>query len=260
LSDSVSIAGDSASTLRVSLNEGSSVFAAQRSVISEATNRGAVVTEGAIVGANVAYIDSVTGEVLEVSPTFGTGEGDALFLANAQSSAIVAGTLCAAVGDTLAIALSADESAAMGMLDGSLVTVVEVVSANEPRAHGAHRLLPSGFPAVAINDQGQPGVVLPPQQAPSEVRSALRIEGTGDIVAADQSVIGNVLTVSWSGAELKNTWPQGPQSFGTEEQAVQAGASFRSQLTGYPVGSQVVVIEPGDGGATVSVVDILAVA
>ncbi len=259
LSDSVSISGDSADSLEVTLREGSTALNAQRSIVNPASDRTSLVTEGSIVGANIAYVDSASGELLEVSPTFGTDTGDALFLATAQHSGIVAGTLCAAVGDTVAVALSAEESAAMGIRDGSLVAVVEIVSVNEPRATGAHRLLPSGFPAVTTNADGQPGIVLPPQQAPKSVRSAVRIEGTGPRVQADQAVIGNVLSVSWTGAELKNTWPLGPQSFGTEEQAEQADASFRAELTGYPVGSQVVVIEPGDGGATVSVVDILAV-
>ena len=50
-----------------------------------------------------------------------------------------------------------------------------------------------------------------------------------------------------------------PEGFGNEETSVQTGATFREALTGYPVGSQVVVIEPGDGQPRVSVVDILAV-
>ena len=57
----------------------------------------------------------------------------------------------------------------------------------------------------------------------------------------------------------RNTWESLPEGFGNEETSVQTGATFREALTGYPVGSQVVVIEPGDGQPRVSVVDILAV-
>lgn len=259
LSDTVRVSGDSADSLRVSLGEGIEVLNAQRSIVAPAEKREALVLPGSIVSANLAYVDSTTGEVLEVTPGFGSGKGDSLFLADEAAGTIVAGTLCTAVGDTVAIALSAEESATMGV-DGSLVVVAEIEGVSGSRASGKSQALPSGFPAVATDDTGRPGIVLPPQEAPSETQVAVRIEGDGEEVTAEHTVIGQVLTVGWDGTEERNSWTTGPLSFGTEADMAQSGVTFRAELNGYPVGSQLVVIENGDGSPRVSVIDILAVA
>ncbi len=270
LSDSVRVSGDSADTLKVSLREGATALNAQRTVLpaaesslsNAASTAGgdatAIVTEGSIFAANLAYLDSATGELLEVSAGFGSGKGDSLFLADPSMGTIVEGTLCVAAGETVAIALSAEESATMGVA-GSLVVIAEITEVYGSRASGKGRSLPSGFPAVTTDETGRPGVVLPPQEAPAETRSAARIEGDGTTVTADHTVIGQVLTVDWGGSETKNTWTSGPVSFGSETDMAESGVTFRAELTGYPVGSQIVVIESGDT-PRVSVIDILAVA
>lgn len=257
LSDSVRVAGDSAETLKVSVADGITAANSQRSIVTASPEGGEVVEVGSIVAANLAYVDSATGELLEVSPGFGTGKGDSLFLADPESGSIVAGTLCATAGDTVAIALSVEESATMG-IEGSLVVVAEITDASSSRASGKTRALPTGFPAVTTNESGQPGIVLPPQAAPTQAKSAVRIEGSGEVVTAESTVIGNVLTVSWDGMIETNSWEQMPQNFGSEADMAQSQMTFRAALTGFKVGSQVVVIEPGDGSPRVSVIDILA--
>lgn len=261
LSSSVAVTGESPDTLRVQLNGDVPALNSQRSVLQAGDPADAelVVGEGFIVGANLAYVDASTGEVLDVSPGFGSGKASDLFLASAEGSSLVAATLCARPGDTLAIALSPQESAGMGV-ENSLVVIAEIVSAYEGRVEGKSRSLPFGFPAVTNDETGRPGIVLPPQAPPSETRSALRVEGDGPRVEAGDTVIGQILAVDWGGSVLNNSWEQSPQSFGTEDQIGQSGATFRAALTGMPIGSQLVVIEPGNGVPTVSVIDILAVA
>lgn len=255
LSDSVRVLGDSADTLKIDLSLGGDALNTQRSVLTAGEQSGEVVEQGSIVAANLAFVDSSSGEVLQVSPGFGGGKGESLFLAEPEVGSIVAATICAQVGDTVAVALSNEESAAMGM-QVPLVVIAEIRGAYDTHAEGRVRALPAGFPAVTTDHTGQPGIVLPPQEAPSETRTAVRIEGSGEKVSADQRIVGQVLTVGWAGEENKNTWAQGPEAFGTEgEPAV----SFREQLTGHQVGSQVVVIEVGEDVPQVSVVDILAV-
>lgn len=63
--------------------------------------------------ANLAYVDAVTGEVLQVAPTFGTSEG-VPYLADPQAGPVFDAVLCAAVGDTAAVVVSEQDSAAMG--------------------------------------------------------------------------------------------------------------------------------------------------
>ncbi len=263
LTDSVRVSGDSADSLKVTSSEGAEALTAQRSIVSSSDSAAApadreVVEPGSIFEANLAYVNATTGETLQVSPGFGTDAGQ-LFLADPEAGTIFAGALCSAVGDTVAIALSPEESASMGV-DGQLLVIAEVLSVSKSRATGTSHALPTGFPAVTNDDTGRPGLVLPPQQAPGTLKSALRIEGTGEKVTAEQNVIGQVLTVGWDGKQITNSWDEGPQGFGSEADIEQSGNTFRKALTGYPVGSQVVVIEPGDGDPRVSVIDILAVA
>lgn len=261
LTDGVTVSGSTAADLSIQVPKSSGSMNAHRSVIASADGAAGevdVVTAGSLLEANLAFVNAETGEILDVTPTFGSGRGQ-LLLASADQGPVVGGLLCAAVGDTVVTELSPQDSMAMGV-DGQLVVVAEINAVYPSRAEGKMRALTTGFPAVTNDETGRPGMVLPPQQAPTKAKSALRIEGAGEKVAASDNVIGNVLTVSWEGQSVRNTWDELPSAFGAEGDEAQTGASFRSQLTGYPVGSQVVVIEPtGDGTARVSVVDILAV-
>jgi len=112
---------------------------------------------------------------------------------------------------------------------------------------------------VTADESGRPGIVLPPQRAPKKVRVAERITGQGEDVTAKDSVIGQVLTVSWEGNIVGNTWDQGMVGFGTED-GPNPNYAFRELLTGHPVGSQLVILDPNDGSPVVHVVDILAAA
>ncbi|WP_244303340.1 hypothetical protein [Leucobacter coleopterorum] len=58
---------------------------------------------------------------------------------------------------------------------------------------------------------------------------------------------------------LSDTWTDGLKALGNEDQIAQSGNTFRTELTGKTVGSQVVVIENTGGEARVLVVDILGV-
>lgn len=260
LSESVRLSGETADDLSAKMSDGLSVVNSQRSVIVPAEQSGPVATEGSIVSANFAYFEAATGELLQVDPSFGTDEGAALFVAKTGSSPVIAGMLCAIPGQTIALAMSPAESANMGVVGGPLVIVGEVLDVFGDRASGSLRALPSGFPAVTTDHTGRPGIVLPPQGAPSEVKTAVRIKGDGAKVTAENIVIGQALTVGWDGSVISNTWTSGPENLSSEANAEKDGKSYRAQLTGQTVGSQIIVIEPNDGNPRVSVIDILAVA
>ncbi|MGK0716440.1 peptidylprolyl isomerase [Leucobacter sp. W1153] len=261
LSESVTVGSLAGGEPDVSIDSGAEIVNAQRSVIDAASDRDVVAAEGTIVAANLAYFDSSSGEMLEASPSFGSGTAGELFLASAEGGPVLQGVLCSAPGDLVAIALPADLSAGAVTTPGaSLVVLAEIVEVSPGSATGALTPLPSGFPAVVTDEAGRVGMVLPPQEAPANTKSGARIVGEGPEVQPDSMIIGNVLTVGWDGQQLKNTWEVSPENLGSEEQIEQSGATFRAELTGYPVGSQVVVIEPGEGSPRVSVIDILAIA
>lgn len=266
LSDNVVVLGEFGQAPQVSVPKDAEIVSTQRTVVGEATDRGVIASEQSLVGVNMAFFDGASGEQLYQSPGFAAPDQAPEFLmvsedmANPLSEAV----RCAAVGDRVVLALSPEEGAQLaGQLGGkpgsAVVGVIDVATASPLAAKGAVRGLPQGYPAVVTDETGQPGVVLPPRAAPAGTSSATRIAGEGVEVAADSNVIGQVLSVGWDGQITQNTWTEGLAALGTEDQIAQSGNTFRAELTGKTVGSQVVVVENVDGAARVVVVDILGV-
>lgn len=245
------------------------ILNAQRTVLEHGHASGYVAQAGDVVTANVSTYDAVTGQLLNErlnAPHLALPE-EAIdqtveVLQSADSAQLTfdyllaTALVCAVPGDTIVLAMTPVQSMSSQMSMNAVVSVIEVLSTESARANGDAHSLPNGFPAVTNDENGRPGIVLPPQAAPSELRTALRIEGNGAEVTAEESVIGNVLTVGWDGNLVANTWAEGMPGFGTEESPNPA-YTFRDALTGYPVGSQVVILDPNDGDPVVHVVDIV---
>ncbi|MBO1902547.1 hypothetical protein J4H92_11375 [Leucobacter weissii] len=246
------------------------ILNAQRSLIVEAQERSDTAAPGGIVVADVTLFDAVTGQVLDeregaphlALPEDLIGEASAALSSSDSNSIgadflIAAALLCTAPGDSVAVAMTPQQAQASQLGSDAIAAVIAVRSVFRTQAEGSERALPNGFPAIAVNDAGRPGVVLPPASGPSEARVAPRVLGTGEEITAESMAIGQALTVDWSGEVVQNTWESGLVAFGTEAEA-NPTFPFREQLTGYPVGSQVVILDPGEGEPVVHVVDILA--
>lgn len=256
---SVKLHANEQGTLSISASQ-DAVAEAQRSYVQRAQDRTVLSQAGSLVTVNFAAFDSLTGELLSATPTFGTDSAGEMVVLNQPENPLTQGLECAAPGDTVSMVLPAAVSAIpLSAPDASLVVLAEVVEVRSAAAEGATRSLPSGFPAVVTDVTGRPGVVLPPQDAPNDDVAAVRIEGSGAPVTADNQVFGQVLTVGWDGQVQQTTWDGIPENFGSETQSAAGGAGFRAHLTGVPVGSQVVVITTEDGAPSVSVIDVLAV-
>lgn len=263
LSDGVTVLGQAGEAPQVSIPEDVRIETSQRTVVSETEDAHAArVADGTLVGLTMNFYDASSGKQI-----YSTDQDPAYMVVSKESETpITNAVLCAAVGDRVVLALSPDDSAPLAMQLGgtagaSIVGVLDVDSAAPLRARGPERGLPSGFPAVVTNDEGRPGIVLPPTAAPKGTESAVRIAGDGAEVKAGSSVVAQVLTVDWDGRIAdSSTWDSTPVMMGDEKSAPQSGYAFRAELTGKKVGSQVVIIENADGGAKVHVVDILGVA
>lgn len=269
LSDGVTVAGGS-----VEVHGPTDIVNAQRTVIAGAdgAERGAAAEPGGIVTADVTIVDAVSGDELdrrEQAPHLAMPEsvlpdlrkalkGEEADSLNADYL-IATALICARPGDTLVVGMTPMQAAASQLGMNAAVAVIDVLATYPARAEGAVRGLPSGFPAVATDETGRPGVVLPPQAAPSDLRVAPRILGDGEEVTAESSVIGQALTVGWDGNVVANTWESGVTGFGTVE-GPNPEFGFREALDGYPVGSQLVILDPNDGDPVVHVVDIIAAA
>jgi len=268
LSDSVTVLGGFGEAPQISAPEQVEILASQRTVVHEAEDRSGAAGEGTLVGVNMAFFDSDSGEQLYESPGFAEAGQSPEFLLVSEDAAnpLSEAVRCTVPGDRVVLALSPEESMQFGMQLGSvavtpIIGVIDTVTTSPLSASGPVRGLPSGYPAVVTNDEGRPGVVLPPRPAPAGTDSAVRITGSGDAIAADDNVIAQVLSVGWDGVEQLNTWDTGLIAAGTEEQpSDRLSSAVRAELTGASVGSQVVVIEnEQDGQARVLVVDIVGV-
>lgn len=267
LSDAVSVTTAFGEAPRISAPEGAEILVSQRTVVESAEQRSGAADEGTLVGVNMAFFDADSGEQLYESPGFAdAAQSPELLLVSADApNPLSEAVRCTVPGDRVVLALSPEESAQFAMQLGGagttpIVGVIDTVSTSPLAASGPVRGLPSGYPAVVTNDEGRPGVVLPPRPAPAGTQSAVRIAGGGEEVAPDDNVIAQVLSVGWNGEERTNTWESGLMALGTEEQIAQSGHAFRTELTGKTVGSQVVIIDHEQGEeAQVVVVDIVGV-
>lgn len=249
----------------VQVPEDTKISYSERQVISHTGSDTAVARTGDLASINFMVINGDTGEEVDAT-TFSVSKGAAPVIVTKDFafSGLYKGLLCSSPGDRLLLAITPEDGLGeaagteWGLSpDTSLIMVIDVVSVGQPKANGSARQLPNGFPNIVTTDSGQVGIVLPPTTPPTEVRFAERIVGDGAMVAAEDVVIGQALSVDWATKSvLSSTWQQGtPTSFGSQAQ----GTEVRGFLTGQTIGSQVVIIAPSPTGATVTVVDILGV-
>lgn len=275
LSNGVVVLGSFGEAPQVDVPDGIEIVTSQATVLPSAEEpaRDAVPAGSeTLASVNMAIFDAETGAELYASPAFaGVGGPEFLVLTDEAVSPLSEAIRCALPGERVVLGLAPADagmlSTQLGGTDGaSLVGVIDVVSvaplsAAERPGASAPRGLPARFPAVVTDETGRPGIVLPPNAAPSGTTVAVRIAGTEAEVEAEDSVVAHVLEVDWQGNEIANSWNTGPMGLGTEEQISQSGYAYRAALTGQRVGSQVVIIEnTGDTVPTVRVVDILGVA
>lgn len=266
VSDNTVVLGKFGTAPQVDVPKDMDVAVSQRTIVEDGPAGGTVATGNTVLTWNYAFYDQASGEQVTATPGFGTNDSATFLIMPEQATDSISESLrCTAPGDRVVVALNPGESASIAQSlqlseapEKSLVGVFDVVAVSENRAEGTRQGLPSGFPAVVTNEEGVPGVVLPPRTAPVGLTSAVRLQGSGDQVTADDRVFVQLLSVDWSGTVTGSTWDTGsPQLLGSETEAKDQGMNFRAELTGVPVGSQVVVTEGGEN-ARVYVIDVLA--
>jgi peptidylprolyl isomerase len=121
----------------------------------------------------------------------------------------------------------------------------------------------SGLPAITLAPNGQPGFTFPDGSGPTEERVALLKRGSGATLEAGQTAVVHYTAVDWgASAVATSTWtamvPAKVALDGTDATQFTFAGVVKDALVGVPVGSQVLVVVPGDQ-AVVYVVDILGV-
>ncbi|MBN9210993.1 MAG: hypothetical protein BGO45_08470 [Microbacterium sp. 71-36] len=170
----------------------------------------------------------------------------------AQSIPAIAPLLhCVSEGSRVAVAipgsdLGAQGAQALGVNEGDgAVFVFDVRKVFLPAADGADQFnADSGMPSVTRAPDGQPGVVIPAGNAPTEARSQTIKKGTGEEVTADSSVVIHLQGIAWGASTtFASTWDNGAPGQATVSKLPPALASA---LEGQTVGSQVLVVVPAD--------------
>lgn len=267
LSDGTTVLGSFGEAPQISAPKSVKILTSQRSVVETGDSDGYVAGEQSLVGVNMAFFDAASGDSLYASAGFAdsTQPSQPLLVSKATANPLSEAVRCSVPGDRVVLALSPQDSAQIATQlgaapDANVIGVIDVVSTGPTATEGKARGLPNGFPAVVTNDKGRPGVVLPPTEAPTGTTTAVRIAGDGDKVAKSDTVIAQVLSVGWDGTVQENTWDTGLTLLPNETDATAAGVSYRAELTGARVGSQLVVVEHVTGaGARVVVIDVLGV-
>ncbi|MFF8817686.1 peptidylprolyl isomerase [Leucobacter sp. NPDC015123] len=268
LSDSVVVLGGFGTVPEVSIPADTTATVSQRSIVDSASAKAGAQPAGnnTIASVNFAFYDQGTGEKLFESAGFGgqNSTNEFFMVSDESMNPLTAAIECAVPGERVVLALSPEDALPLrqqigGTPEAALVAVMDVEGVSDLQASGRTKGLPNGFPAVVTDENGVPGVVLPPRDAPVGIESGVRIAGSGEKVEAEGRLLVQMLAVSWDGSVLSNTWTAGgPQLLPGETESAAQGLAFREELTGKNVGSQVVVTEGGDN-ARVMVIDILAV-
>lgn len=152
--------------------------------------------------------------------------------------------------------------------EDTIVFVVDLVEAYNPdqagQADATVQTEAADLPVEVHGALGEPATVTVPEDAPepTEVQVITIAEGSGDPVAAGQSVAAAYAMTSWDGATQGGSWPTDGQE-GTGPYAGPIGQGYIIDATvDIPVGSRVLVLLPAGESqpAAAWVLDVLAAA
>jgi FKBP-type peptidyl-prolyl cis-trans isomerase len=163
---------------------------------------------------------------------------------------------CATVGSRLAIAVDAQAVSANNPENTPVVLIVDVVGSFLGKANGVDQLPDRGMPSVVLAPNGQPGIVIPQVDPPTDLRVSVLKKGDGVEVAEGDKVVLNYTGMLWDSSDIfDSSWNAGVPA--TLTATMGAGGlidGFADALIGQTVGSQVIVVIPpelgyGDDGA-----------
>lgn len=247
----------------------------ETSVATVSDGDGARVPHGGVASGAISVYDGATGE-----PVLDPGNGQpiaglALLMPTASGFQLpfTESLACASAGSRIAVEGHAsnlfNEGAveALGLTaDQSVVVVTDVDEVYLGRADGADQVAQSGLPAVVLAPNGQPGFTFPDSPAPAEERIVLLKRGAGAELADGDVAVVHYSALGWQAEAVSaSSWPTlVPVRIALDGADQQVSSTFvfaaaaKDALVGLPVGSQVLIVVPGDS-SVVYVVDILGI-
>lgn len=211
-----------------------------------------ITTESQLALVDVTVFDAASGEQLVATP-YNSDVSTATPLPRlTQAVPSLAPLLqCVAEGSRVAVAIPGDDlgaqgAQALGVAEGDgAVFVFDVRKVFLPAANGTDQYnADSGMPSVVRAPDGQPGVVIPAGDAPTETRTQTIKKGDGETLTADSSVVIHVQGIAW-GADttFASTWSNGAPG---QAQVSALPPAMAAALEGQTVGSQVLIVVPAD--------------
>lgn len=183
------------------------------------------------------------------------------------SSAMAESIQCQTVGSRAATVLTVEEMYGPDALDPSLnlanddtlVLVTDVDARYLGRANGSLSSPVSGMPAVVTAPDGTPGITIPNENPPTDLRIANIRTGDGDTVEEGDQVVVHYTGVLWNsdGAEstvFDSSWERKqPSTFEAVEMTGDDASTglipgLAQALVGKTVGSQVIAVIPPEFG------------
>lgn len=256
---------------------------AQQAVLDE--GEGAPIAAGQIVDFQVSLFDGVDGELITQS-AYDDEQDPLRRTAGAEIDILAKIVQCATVGSRIAAtATIADVFGAgaldpgLGLADGDAVVIVlDIEAAYLGRADGIPQLGASGIPAVVTTPEGIPGVTIPDEEPPTDLRAHTLVLGSGAVIEEGDRAVLHYTGLLWSTKRIfDSTWDRGaPATFTITDSANDPNgivSGLADGLIGQRVGSQVIVVIPPefgypvgqspetipDGSTMVFVVDILGI-
>jgi FKBP-type peptidyl-prolyl cis-trans isomerase len=194
-----------------------------------------------------------------------TAENPARITVGDEANPTAEALQCQTVGSRIATVLTVEQMYGADTLDptiglgnkDTLVVVSDIERGYIGRADGALQTLQAGLPAVVTAPDGTPGITLPNENPPSDLRIANIREGDGATVKQGDEAVVHYTGVLWGddgeGTVFDSSWERNqPSTFlasalsETETSGLVPG--FAKALIGQKVGSQVLVVIPPEFG------------
>lgn len=171
---------------------------------------------------------------------------------------------CSTVGSRIAVTVPRDDVFQAGtdgasVPDDTVVLVMDIQARYLGKANGVEQIPQAGIPAVVTAPNGQAGITIPNEEAPTELTTAVLKQGDGAVVKEGDTVVVNYTGALWDEKTIfDSTWDNGGATSvvaSTLDPTAGTGIveGFKDALVGQKVGSQVIVIVPpaeGYGDAT----------
>ncbi|MEJ1087573.1 hypothetical protein WDU99_04500 [Microbacterium sp. Mu-80] len=212
-------------------------------------------TQNAIM--TLMLVNGTTGEPIQSGLSVWSPES-----ASAQFPGVDEALACATEGSRVVVAIPSGQlpegmAAQVGLgADDSMLAVYDIRYTLLPKAEGDDVFNTTrGLPSVVRAPDGRPGIIVPDSAAPKETVTETLIEGRGEEVG-DGAAMFHYTAVSWADRSVTGTSWDGAVMLNADSLPEEVGTAIAEAH----IGSQIMVIVPGDSGdAGIYVVDVLGV-